>query len=368
MAAIDSKKSTPYEAGTLKGIISGSLRLQQRLFVAGLVTSPVCPFCNQEEETLEHCFWKCPRWHMSRAQSDIPSLAICDNWSPCTRECGIFVEHEEVLALKIELEDEEHDATRMLDVLCTGQIREQASNMSQYGRVSLWTDGACTNNQDHRLRRAGCGIFYSQDHVLNLSCILPGRTQSNQRAELLAVVLALRRDPRDLDIRTDSDWVYQGSLHWRSWVGNGWKGDHGDLWKQLASELASRSDVSVVFTKVKGHATDLDVERGRVDACDKFGNDGADLLAVDGAASHCVAPGIVARTHARKAAAQGLHQMMLEIVRQRRLFEAALRGEVLAEDEVPEFEGIDDDEQGFVPNFDHIDVAIRRVPVDTDPG
>ena len=181
-------------------------------------------------------------------------------------------------------------------------------------------------------------------------------------------MLALRRDPRDLDIRTDSDWVYQGALHWRSWVGNGWKGDHGDLWKQLASELASRSDVSVVFTKVKGHATDLDVERGRVDACDKFGNDGADLLAVDGAASHCVAPGIVARTYARKAAAQGLHQMMLEIVRQRRLFEAALRGEVLAEDEVPEFEGIDDDEQGFVPNFDHIDVAIRRVPVDTDPG
>ena len=305
MATIGSKKSTPYEAGTLRGIISGSLRLQQRLFVAGLVPSPVCPFCELEDETLEHCFWKCPRWQLLRMQGDIPMPAVCANWPPCTRECGIFIEHEELLELKAELEDEENDAEHMCDALCTTQIRERASDMSQQERILLWTDGACTNNQDHRLRRAGCGIFYGTNHVLNLSCIQPGRTQSNQRAELLAVALALRRDPRDLDIRTDSDYVYQGALKWRSWHVNGWRGDHPDLWKQLAAELASRSDTSVVFTKVKGHALDVDVERGRVEACDKFGNDGADLLAVDGAASHCVARGIVARTHARKAAAQG---------------------------------------------------------------
>ena len=104
-----------------------------------------------------------------------------------------------------------------------------------------------------------------------------------------------------------------------------------------------------------------------MDACDKFGNDGADLLAVEGAASHCVAPGIVARTHARKTAAHGLHRMMLGIIAQRRLSEAALRGSLLAEDEVPEFEGVDDYEQVFDSNFDHSDVPIRRVPMDTDP-
>ena len=152
MAAIDSNKTTPYEAGTLKGIISGSLRLQQRLFVAGLVASPVCPFCNLEDETLEHCFWKCPRWHMLRTQSDIPTLEVCNRWPPCTRECGIFVEHEEVLALKAELENEEHEASRTIEAFCNDHVREQAAAMSQQGRILLWTDGACTNNQDHRLR------------------------------------------------------------------------------------------------------------------------------------------------------------------------------------------------------------------------
>ena len=132
-------------------------------------------------------------------------------------------------------------------------------------------------------------------------------------------------------------------------------------------------DTSVVFTKVKGHATGVDVLRGRVDACDKFGNDGADLLAVEGAASHCVAPDILARTHARKNAAQGLHQMMLGIIAQRRLSEAALRGELLAEDEVPEFENVDDYEvdagaQALDAYIANIDVPIWRVPVDTDPG
>ena len=98
-------------------------------------------------------------------------------------------------------------------------------------------------------------------------------------------------------------------------------------------------------------------------ARDKFGNDGADLLAVEGAASHSVPPGIVARAHARKAAAKGLHRMMLDIVAFRRGCELALRGELLAEDEIPEFE-----DAGAL-EFDEPVVAFgMRVPVDTDPG
>ena len=45
---------------------------------------------------------------------------------------------------------------------------------------------------------------------MNLSAILPGVVQSNQRAELLAVVLTCLRDPRRLDIRSDSEYVCKG--------------------------------------------------------------------------------------------------------------------------------------------------------------
>ena len=104
----------------------------------------------------------------------------------------------------------------------------------------LWTDGACSNNQDFRLRRAGSGIFYGDACVENLGVPLPGPVQTNQRAELFAVVLACLRDPRSLDIRSDSKYVCDGFqsllLHGLHVV----SGDHIDLWNLLAHELRSR--------------------------------------------------------------------------------------------------------------------------------
>ena len=93
-----------------------------------------------------------------------------------------------------------------------------------------------------------------------MSVILPGLVQTNQRAELLAVVLACLRDPRQLDIRTDSRYVYEGFVSWKSWANSGWVGDHCDLWNLLGGELRSRS-TSVLVSWVKGHAKQFDVDR-----------------------------------------------------------------------------------------------------------
>ena len=93
----------------------------------------------------------------------------------------------------------------------------------------IWTDGASSHNQDSRFRRAGSGIFYGHEHALNWSGLLPGLAQSNQRAELFAVLVACLRDPRPLDIRSDSEWVCKGFCSWGSWSAAGWSGDHADL-------------------------------------------------------------------------------------------------------------------------------------------
>eukprot|EP00973_Karenia_brevis_P019593 2687823-Karenia_brevis.AAC.1 len=42
------------------------------------------------------------------------------------------------------------------------------------GQVVIYSDGACTHNQDHRFRRAGCGGFWPKDHALNFGEPLHG--------------------------------------------------------------------------------------------------------------------------------------------------------------------------------------------------
>ena len=92
----------------------------------------------------------------------------------------------------------------------------------------LWTDGAA-NNQDYRSRRAEFGIYCEDGHDMNMSALVPGLRQTNQRAELLAVVVACLRDPGPLHIRSDSYYFSKGFHVWRLWAHVGWLGDHGDL-------------------------------------------------------------------------------------------------------------------------------------------
>ena len=51
-------------------VLSGSFRPASRLYKARALSSPICPFCDTgEEETKEHCFWRCPRWKPIRDEA-----------------------------------------------------------------------------------------------------------------------------------------------------------------------------------------------------------------------------------------------------------------------------------------------------------
>lgn len=159
------------------------------------------------------------------------------------------------------------------------------------GRIVVYTDGAAQNNQNKYDRKAGCGAFWALDHPFNVSEIVQGPEQTNNRAELLAVLRALQLDIRPLDIRSDSKYVVDGATkHLQRWAGTGWKTNrkarsisNADLWKMVHAQLTSRTN-DVIFTKVKGHATAQEVRMGTVDILDKWGNDMADSLAVAAAA------------------------------------------------------------------------------------
>ena len=62
--------------------------------------------------------------------------------------------------------------------------------------------------------------------------------------------------------------------------------DNDDLWAAIDKLLQKRPPDSVLFTKVKGHASEDDVTNGLVLALDKVGNDSADILARAGARHH----------------------------------------------------------------------------------
>ena len=52
---------TPHEKGQLESILTGSLRLNDRLVHTGIQATPTkfCSKCKQQHETSEHIFWQC---------------------------------------------------------------------------------------------------------------------------------------------------------------------------------------------------------------------------------------------------------------------------------------------------------------------
>ena len=174
--------------------------------------------------------------------------------------------------------------------------------------VVVWTDGACAGNQFRSVRRAGCGVFFGENHASNMSFALKGPEQTNQRAELAACLAVMESEPRRLEIRTDSKYVVDG-------VGRpGRRGDNHDLWHTFHELLAARGDGNTRFVKVKGHAKSKHVLSGLVQAIDKLGNDEADKLAVRGAETHAIPAQIMTVKQRRFKQAKATHRMMLNIL------------------------------------------------------
>jgi ribonuclease HI len=297
--------------------MSGSLRLGERLFRANIWSTPICIFCGHEEETNEHCFWQCPAWDHLRLDPDLPSFHERIALPPCTLQCGIFMRTQDELNYESVLQPIEHE--RSEEVPLPHAVNETFVD----GAVIIWTDGACPQNQCRALRRAGCGIFYGQEHPRNKSFALRGPEQTNNRAELLACIVALEGESRPAQIRTDSQYVIDGVAARRR------QGDNKDLWIVMHNILDHREQSTYSFVKVKGHAKDSHVRAGLVDPIDKVGNDAADLLAVQGAASHAPPDFIVKRCLDRMSRAKSCHRMMLKILDARRRAEQTLRGETV---------------------------------------
>mmetsp|Transcript_24291 Transcript_24291/g.45452 ORF Transcript_24291/g.45452 Transcript_24291/m.45452 type:complete len:280 (-) Transcript_24291:212-1051(-) len=148
-------------------------------------------------------------------------------------------------------------------------------------KIVVYTDGACEHNGTPRAK-AGVGVYFGPGDSRNISEPLPGALQTNQRAEMLAVIRALevmngRKDNAPLVIKSDSNYTVKGHREWLpNWKRNGWKTStksdvkNSDLWRRLDSEMIkARARRDVLLQWVRGHAGEI-------------GNEAADRLAVAG--------------------------------------------------------------------------------------
>lgn len=101
----------------------------------------------------------------------------------------------------------------------------------------------------------------------------------------------------------------------------------------MAAHLRTR-ETNVSASWVKGHAKEIDVERGRTTWEDKAGDDGADELAVAGAKCHEIQSEVVWDASMRKHAARQVQRMMVRILQARTAEEARMNGAGAEHDDI----------------------------------
>lgn len=134
--------------------------------------------------------------------------------------------------------------------------------MAERKAVQIHTDGACLGNPGPG---GWAALLRWREVERELADGEPVTT--NNRMELMAAISALEalREPCDVVLHTDSQYVRQGITEWMAnWVRRGWKTAGGDpvknrdLWERLHA-AATRHRVD--WRWVKGHAGDPDNER-----------------------------------------------------------------------------------------------------------
>lgn len=143
--------------------------------------------------------------------------------------------------------------------------------------VVVYTDGCCSSN-GRSSARAGIGVYWGQNHPLNVAERLEGR-QTNQRAEIQAACRALelaqKNQIQKLVLYTDSKFTINGVTNWvRGWKVNGWRLKSG-------GPVTNKDD----FMKLDHLNTQLDVVWIHIPGHAGYhGNEEADRLSREGAA------------------------------------------------------------------------------------
>ncbi|KAH7005087.1 ribonuclease H-like domain-containing protein [Fusarium venenatum] len=146
------------------------------------------------------------------------------------------------------------------------QQTQYASAAEQQDTIRIYTDGSSLGNGQAG-SRAGLGVFFGHDDERNHAERLPGLPQTNQRAELLAILRAMEIAPltQGIEIWTDSQYSINCVQVWSvNWERNNWMTSqkkpvaNKDIVRDIRAKMRERQAAGAVtkFQWVKGHASD----------------------------------------------------------------------------------------------------------------
>lgn len=152
--------------------------------------------------------------------------------------------------------------------------------------LTIFTDGACQNN-GKKNPIGGCGVYFDNDSIDDISISFNIGNITNQRTELYACIIGLEKvlNYSKVTIYTDSIYVKECMSNWiKVWLENDWKTankkpvKNQDLIKKLY-ELTQKIDVK--FIHVRAHQNEPS-DKESLTYYLWHGNDKADKLAVLG--------------------------------------------------------------------------------------
>lgn len=151
-------------------------------------------------------------------------------------------------------------------------------------QVKIYTDGAARGNPDGPGGYGAVLEYVDPKGTLHTKELAQGyKKTTNNRMELMAVIVALEalNRPCEVELYSDSKYVVDAfNQHWiDSWLKKGWKRGknepvkNADLWKRL---LKAKDPHQVTFIWVKGH--DGHPQNERCDTLATTAADGNDLI------------------------------------------------------------------------------------------
>ena len=76
----------------MRTLLAGAIYSGERLLKGNQVTNSICPFCQEDIETVEHLLWKCKAWNTHRGRLFRKySVDFLEQLPTCTRQCGIIL-------------------------------------------------------------------------------------------------------------------------------------------------------------------------------------------------------------------------------------------------------------------------------------
>ena len=138
-----------------------------------------------------------------------------------------------------------------------------SSSSSKEGPTIVYVDGAAPNNGKATI--AGIGVHFPGNPDKDISEVLKYPPYTNNRAEVYAVIKALKITDGDIIVYSDSQYVINTMTIWlNKRIREGWSCLNADLFKKLYELSVNRN---IEYRYVKGHSGDE-------------GNEIADSLAV----------------------------------------------------------------------------------------